>query len=124
MKSTEFGKYKKCERDFPGSPVVQTSPSNTGGAGSIPGQGARIPHASWPKHQNIKQKQYCNKFTKDFKNGPHQKKKCEEDKNYATQQYVNYTQTYVIFTFHKNEFIPCILLRNLHTELPSNLNIL
>ena len=43
--------------------------------GSIPGQGAKIPHASGPKNQNIKQKQYCNKFYKDFKNGPHQKKK-------------------------------------------------
>ena len=39
----------------------------------IPGQGARIPHASGPKHQNIKQKQYSNNFNKDFKNGPHQK---------------------------------------------------
>ena len=27
------------------------------------------------KKQNIKQKQYCNKFNKDFKNDPHQKKK-------------------------------------------------
>ena len=25
-----------------------------------------------PKNQNIKQKQYCNKSSKDFKNGPHQ----------------------------------------------------
>ena len=58
--------------DFPGGPVVKTSPSNAGGAGSIPGWGAKIPHASWPKNQNIKQKQYCNKFNKDFKNGPHQ----------------------------------------------------
>ena len=47
--------------------------SNAGGAGSIPGQGAKIPHASRPKNQNIKQKQNCNKFNKDFKNGPHQK---------------------------------------------------
>ena len=39
----------------------------------IPGQGARILHASGPKHQNIKQKQYSNNFNKDFKNGPHQK---------------------------------------------------
>ena len=61
-------------RDFPGSPVVRrTSPSNAGGAGSVPGRGAKIPHASGPKNQNIKQKQYCNKFNKDFKNGPHQK---------------------------------------------------
>ena len=26
------------------------------------------------KNQNIKQKQYCDKFSKDLKNGPHQKK--------------------------------------------------
>ena len=52
--------------------MVNTSPSNTGGVSSIPGQGAKIPHASWPKNQNIKQKQYCNKFNKEFKNGPHQ----------------------------------------------------
>ena len=28
--------------DFPGGPVVKTSPSNAGGAGSIPGRGAKI----------------------------------------------------------------------------------
>ena len=54
--------------------MVKTSPSNAGGAGLIPGWGAKIPHASQPENQNIKQKQYCNKFNKDFKNGPHQKK--------------------------------------------------
>ena len=57
--------------------MVTTSPSRAGGVGSIPGQGAKIPHASWPKNQNIKKKkkkQYFNKFNKDFKNGPHQKK--------------------------------------------------
>ena len=59
--------------DFPGSPVVKTLPSNAGAVGSIPGRGAKIPQAPWPKNQNIKQKQYCNKFNKDFKNGPHQK---------------------------------------------------
>ena len=68
--------FRKTLRDFPGGPVVKTSLSNAGGAGSIPGQGAKIPHASGPKKpKNIKQKQYCNKFNKDFKNGPHQKKK-------------------------------------------------
>ena len=45
-----------------------------GGAGSIPGQAAKIPQPSWSKSQNIKQKQCGNKFNKDFKNGPHQKK--------------------------------------------------
>ena len=46
-----------------------------GNAGSIPGEGIKIPHASQPENQNIKQKQYCNKFNKDFKNGPHHLKK-------------------------------------------------
>ena len=36
-------------RDFPGGPVVWTLPSITGDAGLIPGQGAKIPHASQPK---------------------------------------------------------------------------
>ena len=39
--------------DFPGSPVVKTSPSNARDAGSIPDQGGRIPQALWPKDQNI-----------------------------------------------------------------------
>ena len=30
----------------------KTSPNNAGDEGSIPGQGAKIPHASWPKNQN------------------------------------------------------------------------
>ena len=60
--------------DFPGGPVVKTSPSNAGGASSIFWSGTKIPHALGPKKQkNINQKQYCNKFNKDFKNGPHQK---------------------------------------------------
>ena len=64
------GTQKRASRlsytDFPGGPVVKTSPCNAGGTDSIPGRGAKIPHASWPKNQNIKQKQYCNKFDKDF----------------------------------------------------------
>ena len=54
-------------RDFPSGPVIKTWPSNAGGAGSIPGQGTKIPHALWPKKQNIKWKQYCNKFNKEWK---------------------------------------------------------
>ena len=61
--------------------MVKTLPSNAGGEGSIPGQGAKIPQASQPITQSIKQKQYCNKFKKDFKNGPHQKKKEQEPQN-------------------------------------------
>ena len=46
--------------------MVKTLFSSTGGAGSIPGRGAEIPHVLEPKNQNIKQKQYCNKICKDF----------------------------------------------------------
>ena len=58
--------------DFPGGPAVKTLPSSAGAVGSIPGQGAEIPYASRPKSQNMKQKQYCNKFNKDLqkKNDP------------------------------------------------------
>ena len=60
----------KVNGNSPGCPVVRTS---CVGAGSIPDQGAKIPYASQPENWNIKQKQYFNKFNKDFKNGPHQK---------------------------------------------------
>ena len=45
---------KRWQRDFPGCPVVMTSPSNAEGAGSIPGRGAKIPYALRPKNENIK----------------------------------------------------------------------
>ena len=60
---------------FPGDPLVKISPSSGGGAASVPRQGAKNPHASWPKNQNVKQKQCCNKFNKDFINGPHKNSK-------------------------------------------------
>ena len=65
--------FIKNSWDFPVGPVVKTSPSNTGCAGLIPGQRAKISHASRPKSQNIKQKPFCNEFNKDFKNGPHKR---------------------------------------------------
>ena len=37
--------------DFPGSAMIMISPSSAGGAGSIPGQGAKIPQASRPRNQ-------------------------------------------------------------------------
>ena len=52
--------------DLPGSPVVKTLPSNAGDMGLIPGERAKIPYASQSENQNIKQRQYCNKFSKDF----------------------------------------------------------
>ena len=54
-------------RDFPGCPMDKTSPSKAEGVGPIPGWKAKTPPLCWPKSQNIKKKQYCNKFNKDFK---------------------------------------------------------
>ena len=64
-------------QDFPGSPVVKTLLSNIGYASSIPGGGAKIPHASQKKKKKEMKhetEQYYTTFNKDFKNGPHQNK--------------------------------------------------
>ena len=45
---------KKKSQDFPGGPVVKTSPFNAGGAGLIPSQGAKISHALQPKNPKHK----------------------------------------------------------------------
>ena len=65
---------------------LRLPPALAGGAGSIPGRGAKIPHASRLKNQNRKLKQYCSKFNKDFKNGPHQKKKKSLEKKKAYEE--------------------------------------
>ena len=43
---------KHKQEGFPGCPEVQTSPSNTWGAGLIPGGEVKIPHALSPKEIN------------------------------------------------------------------------
>ena len=45
---------ENLKRGFPAGPVVKTSPPNLRGVGSIPGQSAKIPHASQPKNQKRK----------------------------------------------------------------------
>ena len=54
LNANELYTLKLHTRDFPGGPVVKTLPCNAGGAGSIPGRGAKIPHvlaAKKPKHK-------------------------------------------------------------------------
>lgn len=53
-----------------GRSSANSSPSNTGGAGSMPGQEAKILQTPQPKHQDEKQTQYCNKFN-TLENGSH-----------------------------------------------------
>ena len=69
---------KKKKGSFFGHPWQssgETPSSGTGGVGLTAGLGART-HASWPNNQNRKRKnkQYCSKFNKGFKKGPHLKK--------------------------------------------------
>ena len=88
--------WKVSCRDYPGSPVVKTLPSNTGCVGSIPGQGAKILHVLWLKNENMKQKQYCIKFNKGSK-----KKKREGCNNEGTCEKlrINYENQCVYFFF-------------------------
>ena len=58
---------------FPGAPVVKNLPSKAGGASLIPGLEAKIPRASREKKPKQRTETNCNKFNKDFKNGPRQK---------------------------------------------------
>ena len=55
----------------------------------IPHQRTKILHASQSKNQNRKQKQYCNKFNKDFKNCPHSRKL-----EIINIKYISYNNTY------------------------------
>ena len=78
----QFMFLKSKSRDFPGGPVIKTSPSSTGGVGSIPGWGVKIPHASWPKNQNItNSSNIVTNSIEDFKNGPRQKKNLKKKVN-------------------------------------------
>ena len=53
--------------DFPSGPVIKTLPSNAVGMGSNSSKVQELfPPVFWPENQNIKQKQYYNKFGKDF----------------------------------------------------------
>ena len=47
-----------------GDPVVKTLPSNAEGRGLIPCGEAKIPHASWPKIQNINRSNTVTKTSK------------------------------------------------------------
>lgn len=71
MQYTTFSLKILVAGDFLGS-SVRLWPLNAGGEVSVPGQGAKIPHAS-AQSKDMKQKQCCNKFHKDLKNGSHQK---------------------------------------------------
>ena len=71
--------------------MVEILFSDAGGEGSIPSQGAKIPHASWPKSQNIKNR--SNTLTNSLKILKLKKKKEEENKEKSCHfaKYLNYS---------------------------------
>ena len=64
---------KSGGQDFPESTVVKTPPSNAGGVGQVPGQGAKLPHDLGPKkkHKTKNRSNIVTNTKKDVKNGPH-----------------------------------------------------
>ena len=42
---------KKGDGDFPDDPVIKISPSSAGDVDLTLGQGAEIPHVSWPQNK-------------------------------------------------------------------------
>ena len=59
--------YIQKGQDFPAGLVVKILPSNAGVWVSIPGWEAKIPHASWPKDQNIKKQKRSHIVTSSIK---------------------------------------------------------
>ena len=69
--------------------MIKTSPSNAVGEGLISDQEAKIPHALWPKNQNIKQNIVINAI-KTLKMATSKKKKKEEERD--TQKESSYVR--------------------------------
>jgi len=63
----KISRLKKNTSGEYSGPGFKTSPSSAGDAGLIPSQGGKIPQALWPRNQNRKQKECCNKFNKNLK---------------------------------------------------------
>ena len=70
--------------------VVKTSPSNAGGSGSIPDWRSKIPCALRPKKNKIQNRgNIVNKFNKDYKYGPHQKKKKKKENSRESDSFTH-----------------------------------
>ena len=54
MNGQNLGEKYHLQWDFPGGPVIKTSPSEARDVGSIPGQEAKIQNALRPKTQKHK----------------------------------------------------------------------
>ena len=66
-------KRKYLVQDFPVGPVVNIPPPNERDVGSIPDQGAKIPHASQPKTKTENRSNIVTNSIKTLKTSPPQK---------------------------------------------------
>ena len=102
--------------------MVKTLPPNTGGTSSIPDWGTKISDALWSKKQNIKQKQYCNEFNKDFLNGPHKKsKKKKKTKTKDIKGGVKFPHMQYRKVFHSKGFLNIKLFKSCNIQNKGNL---
>ena len=86
---------------------LKTLPFNAGVMGLVPGQGAKIPHSLWPKNQNIKQKRYCNKFSKDLK----------KEKPLHTNTHIHFSTDILVVV----QLLSCVRLLRPHGLQPTRL---
>ena len=93
--------------------MVKTSPSNTGGEGSIPGGELR---SHVVPGQKIKQKQYCNKFNKDFKNGPLKKKTLKKKKREIEIHSISFQTEELLFSWSFGTQDSCKEIQPVHSE--------
>ena len=80
-----------------------------------PWLGDKIPHGLQPKNENIKQKQYCNKFNKNFKNNcPHKKRFFKKKLFEQSPKYTSRTMTYyfILKIFGTNIALYCYFVKS------------
>ena len=82
-----LGLFKILGRVLPWQFSVKTSPSNARAGSLIPASGDK--------------KQCCNKFNKDFLNGPHQKKKIATKKNSGARHLISLDLKFCTFVMRK-----------------------
>ena len=58
-------------RDLPGGPVVKNLPSNAGDAGSVPGQGTKIPHGVQQLSRYASARAHMPQTTEPTRSGTH-----------------------------------------------------
>ena len=111
--------------DFPGDPVVKTLFSNARGVGSIPVQGARIPHALLPKTQRENRKNIVTKSIKTFKR-VHIKKSLKKKKKellISKKYFWKTKQKFIYLIYHLHNKIQSIEQHTINIKITFRLHV-